>query len=215
MSTQRVGLSAWQWDKKYGIEYGPNGFRLCRLCKTETTYKRATLCNGACQTKWAIMTSPGYARQLVYQRDKGVCALCSLDTDMLMKMIEAPGHEYERLPRQERPESHFNRRHYWRNHPLLDRTLSRTTLWDADHIVPVVEGGGECDLDNLRTLCLWCHKQETAALAARRARERSVRTFAEKRAKAFGTTVAEQLDLFAEAERRRSDDGRPRRLEAV
>ena len=46
------------------------------------------------------------------------------------------------------------------------------TLWDMDHIVPVVEGGGECDLDNLRTLCIWCHKRVTAELAARRAEER-------------------------------------------
>ena len=30
----------------------------------------------------------------------------------------------------------------------------RRHLWDADHIVPVVEGGGECDLANMRTLCL-------------------------------------------------------------
>jgi hypothetical protein len=35
--------------------------------------------------------------------------------------------------------------------------------------VPVVEGGGECDLQNLRTLCLICHRQQTAALRARRA----------------------------------------------
>ncbi len=25
--------------------------------------------------------------------------------------------------------------------------------WEVDHVVPVVEGGGECGLDNLRTLC--------------------------------------------------------------
>jgi hypothetical protein len=38
--------------------------------------------------------------------------------------------------------------------------------------VPVVEGGGACDLQNLRTLCTSCHNQETAALAARRAEAR-------------------------------------------
>lgn len=42
-------------------------------------------------------------------------------------------------------------------------------LWEADHVVPVVEGGGRCGLENLRTLCLACHGKETAALAARRA----------------------------------------------
>jgi 5-methylcytosine-specific restriction endonuclease McrA len=49
-------------------------------------------------------------------------------------------------------------------------------LWQADHIVPVAEGGGECGLDNYRTLCTACHKRETAALrrrlAERKRRER-------------------------------------------
>jgi 5-methylcytosine-specific restriction endonuclease McrA len=41
-----------------------------------------------------------------------------------------------------------------------------------DHIVPVVEGGGDCGLENLRTLCWACHHRETAALAKRRAEKR-------------------------------------------
>jgi 5-methylcytosine-specific restriction protein A len=44
--------------------------------------------------------------------------------------------------------------------------------WDADHIVPVIEGGGECGIDNFRTLCIPCHKAETAALRKRMARRR-------------------------------------------
>lgn len=40
-------------------------------------------------------------------------------------------------------------------------------LWQADHIVPVVEGGGECGLDGYRTLCTDCHKAETAELRKR------------------------------------------------
>ncbi len=46
------------------------------------------------------------------------------------------------------------------------------SLWDADHILPVVKGGGGCGLENYRTLCQPCHKTATAALAARRALER-------------------------------------------
>jgi 5-methylcytosine-specific restriction endonuclease McrA len=38
------------------------------------------------------------------------------------------------------------------------------SLWEADHIIPVIEGGGECDLDSIRTLCLRCHRKATAAL---------------------------------------------------
>ncbi len=45
-------------------------------------------------------------------------------------------------------------------------------LWQADHIIPVVEGGGSCGLDGYRTLCTACHKAETAALSRRRAKRR-------------------------------------------
>jgi len=45
--------------------------------------------------------------------------------------------------------------------------ISRKSLWDADHILPVAEGGGECDLSNLRTLCLACHRMFTGELRKR------------------------------------------------
>lgn len=45
--------------------------------------------------------------------------------------------------------------------------------WQADHIVPVVEGGGQCGLDNIRTLCHVCHLAMTAELAKRRAEKRA------------------------------------------
>ena len=41
--------------------------------------------------------------------------------------------------------------------------------WEADHIRPVSEGGGECGLEGFRTLCLLHHKQATRELAQRRA----------------------------------------------
>ncbi len=47
------------------------------------------------------------------------------------------------------------------------REGSRKSLWDADHILPVAEGGGQCDLANMRTLCLKCHREATAALRKR------------------------------------------------
>ena len=39
----------------------------------------------------------------------------------------------------------------------------------ADHIVAVYEGGGLCDLENLRTLCVCCHAEVTRAQAKERA----------------------------------------------
>lgn len=36
-----------------------------------------------------------------------------------------------------------------------------TDNWQADHIIPVIFGGSGCDLKNLQTLCLDCHKEKT------------------------------------------------------
>jgi 5-methylcytosine-specific restriction endonuclease McrA len=47
------------------------------------------------------------------------------------------------------------------------KTINRKSLWDADHVVPIAEGGGACDLSNIRTLCLVCHRQATQALRER------------------------------------------------
>jgi 5-methylcytosine-specific restriction endonuclease McrA len=57
------------------------------------------------------------------------------------------------------------RRKFLKEWGLAER--SRKSLWDADHIVPVAEGGGQCDLANMRTLCLKCHRQATEALRLR------------------------------------------------
>jgi len=57
--------------------------------------------------------------------------------------------------------------------PALEAGITpRRSLWDADHIIPVVEGGGECDLENIRTLCLRCHRVATAQLHERIRREK-------------------------------------------
>jgi 5-methylcytosine-specific restriction endonuclease McrA len=99
--------------------------------------------------EWRLRTDPGYLREQVFARDRGVCALCRLDT--------------ERLRGDKRKLDYRARRAFeaeWGR---------RRQLWDADHILPVAEGGGECDLSNMRTLCLRCHRAVTAELRARMA----------------------------------------------
>jgi 5-methylcytosine-specific restriction enzyme A len=39
--------------------------------------------------------------------------------------------------------------------------------WEADHVVPLVDGGG-FDLSNLQTLCVECHRRKTAIENAER-----------------------------------------------
>lgn len=101
--------------------------------------RRITFCSVVCVHEWKLRTNPGYLREQVFQRDRGVCALCGVDTEQLRKDKRKLDYTARRRFEKEWGE----RRHFW----------------DADHIIPVAAGGGECDLGNMRTLCLLCHRQ--------------------------------------------------------
>ena len=51
---------------------------------------------------------------------------------------------------------------------VLHKTLREGVLWQADHVVPVWQGGGACGLENLQTLCARCHSLKTGKEAIRR-----------------------------------------------
>lgn len=140
---------------------GPNGRALCRRCSVEVPKGRQSFCSQACVDEWSIRTNPGFAARKVKERDHGVCAICSVDTEALRL-------EFGQVPR-------GASRAAWLTERGLPMSLLERQRWfDVDHIVPVVEGGGSCGLDNLRTLCVVCHKRVTAELAARRAKARKV-----------------------------------------
>ena len=132
---------------------GANGKILCRWCQTETPKGRFTFCSDGCVHEWRLRSDPGYLRQQVFRRDRGLCALCRVDTEYLRK-------HYRKL-------DYAARRRFEMDWGVTAR--NRRSLWDADHILPVCEGGGACDLSNIRTLCLKCHRLATAALRQRRA----------------------------------------------
>jgi len=135
---------------------GAAGRRLCAWCETEIGPRRRTWCSDRCANAyWEAATWRGLRARLG-KRDRGVCALCSVDCRALRR-------EYARLPKHKR--ARFAERH---GVPARRR---RTTWWDADHVIPIAEGGLN-SLDNLRTLCIPCHKAQTKSLSARRARVR-------------------------------------------
>lgn len=140
------------WVDRKSIPRGPNGRGLCRWCSLEVPRGRFTFCSEFCVHEWKLRTQPAYLREQVLKRDHGICAGCRIDTLAAARTLR-----YARGVRRASLLEHWG----------LKRR-SRRTLWDADHIVPVVEGGGECDLDNLRTLCLRCHRQATAQLRLRK-----------------------------------------------
>jgi 5-methylcytosine-specific restriction enzyme A len=133
------------------LEKGPGGRALCRWCSLEVPRGRRTFCSEWCVVEWRLRTDPGYLREKTFDRDRGRCANCGTD-------CQAAWAELKRSRGGARAR-------------LLARwglkTINRRSLWDADHILPVAEGGGECDLANIRTLCLICHREATQRLRER------------------------------------------------
>lgn len=162
----------------------------CSWCAKPVTPPRQYWCSDTCVDEYRIRADAGYARLKVHARDHGVCALCSLDCNALARAMRATiAEEYW-----ERPGAFISRRgaeeiwdqlrfavrlgsyprfqamaaehqlpiNQWRR--LLGARGERDALWDADHVNPVCLGGGECGLDNLRTLCWKCHALVTREL---------------------------------------------------
>lgn len=154
MSTRR-SLPGGSTDRA-ALPKGENGRCLCRWCNLEVPSSRHTFCSDWCVEEWKLRSNPGHLRERVFERDRGVCAVCAID-------CVAELHRVKRL----RGASRARAAAEW-------RIGSRKSLWDADHILPVSEGGGECDLSNMRTLCLKCHRAYTAQLRERRIRERGL-----------------------------------------
>jgi len=139
------------WAELEALARAADGRALCRRCSTPVEPPRRTFCSDACVHQWRLRTDPGYLREQVFRRDRGVCALCACETIKLASAL---------------------RRLNWRGRKrrCAELGIPYTRLrspWDADHIVAVAEGGGECDLDNLRTLCIPCHRKVTLELRAR------------------------------------------------
>lgn len=137
-------------------------------------------------------------RGSVFQRDRGACSACGLDTERLRLDLEAaerldlaaafleclacadapcpPGcgaGVRKRVPWTNRNDAIHLAVTLWGYTPDELRR-SPLVLWEADHAVPLSESGGD-NLDNLRTLCRPCHRAATAALATRRARREYLR----------------------------------------
>ncbi len=140
------------WADRESLPKGPNGRNLCRWCNLEVPKGRHTFCSDWCVEEWRLRTDPGFLREKVLQRDQGICAACG--TDCLAAWLHL-----KRLRGMARLKAFFR---------LGLVCAIPKKLVDADHIVPVIEGGGECDLTNLRTLCLKCHRASTMDLRKRR-----------------------------------------------
>lgn len=147
MSTRRSrAVTAEQW----GIpEKDEQGRVICRWCRGPVTPPRRTFCGDACVHEWKIRSSPWYVRKQVKKRDKGTCRLCGFN------VVKA----HREWTRSKPPASDRAARKAWR---------ATRPRWEADHIIPVADGGGECGLENYRLLCKPCHLRVTLDWRQRR-----------------------------------------------
>lgn len=129
-----------------------DGLPCCRWCNKGVMKPRRTICSPACEHELKLRISSRYMRDCTYKRDKGICNICNLDTKLIAR---------EALLLQG-----DNRINFLKNHNIsLKRKIWKVKhgggLWDADHILAVKDGGGLCGLENIRTLCIPCHKKIT------------------------------------------------------
>jgi 5-methylcytosine-specific restriction endonuclease McrA len=130
-------------------------------------------CSLSCHEAEGEEYSQAKLRELVFERDKGVCADCGLDaialrveldgivreaarTHGLLNAFEARVHQLVRLGFPRGP---------------IERGES---LWQAAHVKARVENGPN-DPKNCVTLCLGCHAKDTKALSKKRAASRKPR----------------------------------------
>lgn len=105
-----------------------------------------------CLDRYNALRSATGLRRYLRKRDRGVCAVCRLDTYAFNRWLrvwvsgDKAGQEIVR--------------------GVLRRSgvKHRSTLWDAAHIVPVFAGGGCAGSTGVVTLCVWCHKKNTTAI---------------------------------------------------
>ena len=137
--------------EKWGIpDRNEAGDPICRWCGRGVTPPRRTFCCEPCVHEWKIRSSAWYVRQQVKKRDKGICRLCGFN------VIKAHRAWTSGKP----PAGDRAARRRWR---------AAKPRWEADHIVAVADGGGECGLENYRLLCRECHLRITLAWRAQRA----------------------------------------------
>ena len=133
-----------------------DGFRQCRFCRKSVKPPRRTMCSAQCAHEMKLRTNGKYLRECVFKRDKGICILCGDDTKITAKRANELKNNNEKgeLTAFLKEKGISLKRKIW-------KCKFGGGLWDADHIIPVKDGGGQCGMDNLRTLCIPCHTKKT------------------------------------------------------
>jgi 5-methylcytosine-specific restriction endonuclease McrA len=127
------------------------GYRECRYCHKSVKPPKRSFCSNECVHEYRLRSDGTYLRLNVFERDHGICAICNIDTkDIAKKLLSTDKTDpsYDKILEEYKIS---------KKRKITPGKLGGG-LWDADHIVCVKDGGGCSGLDNLRTLCISCHK---------------------------------------------------------
>ena len=130
-------------------------------------------CKPDCFKKYQVKTSGVAARRALFKRELGVCVTCGLDCTALIRRLQAieRGSKGWRDRRRTTLRLHYSDFMQRAGVKAVDALIERATAgraWQADHVIPVYAGGGQCGVDNLRTLCTACHQGVTRGQAKER-----------------------------------------------
>jgi len=77
---------------------GPNGEKICYNCGGPLPKGKPFNCSSKCSEEWACRTSPSILRSTLFKRDRGVCAVCRVDTEALKKEFHTIREQHPRIP---------------------------------------------------------------------------------------------------------------------
>jgi hypothetical protein len=154
MTTNRY-LENRGWIDPMTLRINEHGYRECRYCNQSIIPPKRTFCSKQCVHEYRLRSSGSYLRQCVYARDLGICAGCGVDTKFIARQLMDAMDNLDKLNELRTQYNIHNKRN------ITSLKKNGGGLWDADHIIDVQNGGGSCGLENIRTLCIKCHKKKT------------------------------------------------------
>ena len=174
-------MSVIRWKSLPSFRKDKFGCYLCRLCKKPCLETDPHWCSEECLRKYLLISDGAYVRGQLFERDRGICSECGVNAHQLNEALAVLKDDllhpllmtiHPMIVTTMRSEG-------WSNIKVRGRgcypdAIEHSSCWEADHIQSVAEGGGQCGLENYRTLCVVCHKKMSSKQAAARARARAI-----------------------------------------
>lgn len=177
-------LSASQWIAAHGSRLRTiSAWRLrqgcqrrdgeCTWCGGKLSGRQTAWCSRLCVDAF-LQLQPRHMRSAIHARDHGRCRTCKRDCDRMLylsrRLLGLAARDSRWAPAIQTLRDHWASIGFH-----LSRAFSGEHYWEANHIVPVCQGGGLRGPDNYETLCIPCHAAVTRKMHNERRAQRTAR----------------------------------------